>query len=296
MFLLLALLLLLFLPDPWNLAAALVSLALGAVEIVFWERRLRRRKVETGVENLVGATGVVTQPLAPVGQIRVLGELWEARAAEELEVGRRVRVKAVRDLSLEVESADRGPERAAAGLGAVALIVAVVLALAGCGGDGGSSASEDYANDVCSSLSTWVTDVQNTIQSLTDAGLATSREDIQNAFDETKNATDTLVNDLEAAGPPDTDDGRQAQSELDSLATTLRQQLDVIEQALDSGGGVTAIAATVSTAVSTAANAVNTTYQDLKGLDPAGELQDAFTNSDDCKSLAEQLENIRSQS
>lgn len=294
MFLLLAALLMLFLPDPWNLVAGLVSLVLGAGEIVFWERRVRRHPVQTGIEKLVDATGVVTQPLAPVGQIRVLGELWEARAPEALEVGRRVRVKAVRELTLEVESTDHGPERAAAGLCAVALLVAVVLAVAGCGGNGGSSESEDYANDVCSSISTWVTDVQNTIQSLTDAGLATSREDIQNAFDETKNATDTLVNDLEAAGPPETDDGRQAQSELESLATTLRQQLDVIEQALNSGGGVTAIAATVSTAVSTAANAVNTTYQNLKGLDPAGELADAFTNSDECKSLGDQLENIRS--
>jgi hypothetical protein len=170
----------------------------------------------------------------------------------------------------------------------------VVFTLTGCGGDDGASASEDYANGVCSSLSTWVTDVQETIQSLSDAGLATSREDIQQAFDRTKDSTDTLVSDLEGLGPPDTDDGRQAKSELDGLATELRQQLDVIQRALDSGGGVTAIAAEVSTAVSAAANAVNTTYQDLQGLDPEGELQDAFENSDDCKSLGDQLAEIRS--
>jgi hypothetical protein len=177
----------------------------------------------------------------------------------------------------------------------MALVLIAVGLLAGCGGDE-PSASEEYANGVCSSLSTWVTDVQNTIQSLTDAGLATSREDIQSAFDETKNSTDTLVNDLEGLGVPETEDGQQAQSELDALAKQLRQQLDVIQGALNSGGGVTAIAATVSTAVSAAANAVNTTYQDLQGLDPAGELGDAFENSDDCKSLQDQLENVGSQS
>jgi methyl-accepting chemotaxis protein len=175
------------------------------------------------------------------------------------------------------------------------IVVLALVLLAGCGGDE-PSASEDYANGVCSSLSTWVTDVQETIQSLTDAGLATSREDIESAFNQTKEATDTLVNDLEGLGPPDTDDGQQAQSELDSLETELRQQLDTVEQALDSGGGVTAIAAQVSTAVAAAANAVNTTYQDLQGLDPTGELGDAFKNSDDCKSLRDQLENLRSQS
>jgi hypothetical protein len=175
----------------------------------------------------------------------------------------------------------------------VPLVLATVVVLAGCGGDG-PSASEEYANGVCSSLSAWVTDVQNTVQSLTDAGLATGREDIQAAFDETKNATDTLVNDLEGLGPPETEDGQQAKSELDGLATQLRQQLDVIQNALDSGGGVTEIAATVSTAVSAAANAVNTTYQDLKGLDPAGELGDAFENGDDCNSLEDQLAEIGS--
>jgi hypothetical protein len=175
----------------------------------------------------------------------------------------------------------------------MALVLSAVVVLAGCGGDE-PSASEEYANNVCSSLSTWVTDVQETIQSLTDAGLATTRDDIQQAFDRTKDSTDALVNDLEGLGPPDTEDGQQAQSELDALATQLRQQLDVIQNALDSGGGVTAIAATVSTAVSAAANAINTTFQDLKGLDPGGELRDAFENGDDCNSLEDQLAEIRS--
>ena len=84
MFLALALLLFLILPDPWNVVGGVVSLACGVLEIGFWQRRVQRDKVPTGVENLVGATGEVTAPLAPVGQIRVLGELWEARSSSEL--------------------------------------------------------------------------------------------------------------------------------------------------------------------------------------------------------------------
>ena len=84
MFLALALLLFLILPDPWNVVGGVVSLACGVVEITYWQRRMRRVKVATGVENLIGATGEVTTPLAPVGQIRVLGELWEARSSSEL--------------------------------------------------------------------------------------------------------------------------------------------------------------------------------------------------------------------
>ena len=50
------------------------------------------------------------------------------------------------------------------------------------------------------------------------------------------------------------------------------------------------IAGTVTTAVSTGANAVNMTYQNLRQLDPAGELREAFESSDECGSLEDQLE------
>jgi methyl-accepting chemotaxis protein len=173
------------------------------------------------------------------------------------------------------------------------LLVLLALSLTACGDDD-QTASDEYANGVCSSLSTWVTDVQETVQSVTERGLAVSRADIQAALEETRDATGGLVNDLEELDPPETQDGEEARSELDELATQLREQVDVIEQALESGGSVTEIAATVSAAVSTAANGVNTTVRNLQELDPAGELQDAFENSDDCESLRDQLAEIGS--
>jgi membrane-bound serine protease (ClpP class) len=106
MFLALALLLFLILPDPWNVVGGLVSLACGVVEITYWQRRMRRLKVATGVENLIGATGEVMAPLAPVGQIRVLGELWEARSSSELPKRTIVRVVAIDGLTLDVEPVD----------------------------------------------------------------------------------------------------------------------------------------------------------------------------------------------
>ncbi len=120
----------------------------------------------------------------------------------------------------------------------IAPILLAALLLAGCGGDDAPNASEEYANDVCGELSTWVTDVQGTVTSLTDQGLSISRDDIQTAFDQTKESTDAMVNDLEQLGPPESEDGQAAKSELDGLASTLRQQLDVIEQAVNSGGGM----------------------------------------------------------
>jgi membrane protein implicated in regulation of membrane protease activity len=102
-FLLLALLLLIFLPSPWNLVGALVSLAVFVLEVAYWQRQMRGRKVQTGVENLVGAVGKVVEPLAPIGQIRVHGELWEARSTRTVPSGTAVRVVAVDGLRLEVE-------------------------------------------------------------------------------------------------------------------------------------------------------------------------------------------------
>ena len=109
MFLVLALLLFLVLPDPWDVIGALVSLTLGVIEITYWQRRMRRVQVQTGVENLIGATGEATTPLSPSGQIRVLGELWQARASSELPRGAPVRVVALHGLMLDVEPDDSAP-------------------------------------------------------------------------------------------------------------------------------------------------------------------------------------------
>jgi membrane-bound serine protease (ClpP class) len=112
MLLLLALLLLIFLPSPWNVIGGVATVSFGVFEVVYWQRRMRRVKVQTGLENLVGATGEVTERLAPSGQIRVLGELWQARSSLELPPGSSVRVVAVHGLTLEVETAEDAPTSA----------------------------------------------------------------------------------------------------------------------------------------------------------------------------------------
>ena len=106
MFLLIAFILFLVLPSPWNAIAGLASIVVGVFEVTYWQRRMRRGKVQTGVDQLVGATGEVTERLAPSGHIRVLGELWQARSSTELPPGSRVRVVAVHGLMLEVEAID----------------------------------------------------------------------------------------------------------------------------------------------------------------------------------------------
>jgi methyl-accepting chemotaxis protein len=171
-----------------------------------------------------------------------------------------------------------------------------VLALAACGGssDSTSSASETYANGVCSDLSTWVTDVDGEIKTLTDAGLSINKGDLQDAVNQIADATDTMVTDIMELGPPETDAGTQVKSELDQLGTQLTEQADTIKQALDSSAPPLSKASTATAALSTMANDVSTTWDSVKNLDPGGELQDAFENGSDCKALQDQIDAIGS--
>jgi membrane-bound serine protease (ClpP class) len=71
----------------------------------------RRNPVITGWEEMIGAEGVVRQPLDPTGQVFVRGALWRASVADgagegaaggPLERGVRVRVESVEGLTLRV--------------------------------------------------------------------------------------------------------------------------------------------------------------------------------------------------
>ncbi len=65
-----------------------VLIVAAAIVLVFFMvviravARAMRRPPATGVESLVGATGVVISPLDPQGQVRLHGETWRARTEE----------------------------------------------------------------------------------------------------------------------------------------------------------------------------------------------------------------------
>jgi membrane protein implicated in regulation of membrane protease activity len=103
-----AIILFLFLPHP----ADLVVLGLGVIgevgEIV-WGRRLAKRwRPKTGPEAMIGTVAEVVEPCRPVGQVRVHGELWEARCAAGAEVGASVWITALEGLTLTVSPTPDG--------------------------------------------------------------------------------------------------------------------------------------------------------------------------------------------
>jgi membrane-bound serine protease (ClpP class) len=89
-----------------NLATALsAGLAFGLITVFLLRLalRARRSKVRMGGDAMIGLIAVVTQPLAPLGQVMVNGELWQAESASPAALGEQVRVRGLRDLTLLVE-------------------------------------------------------------------------------------------------------------------------------------------------------------------------------------------------
>jgi membrane-bound serine protease (ClpP class) len=94
------------LSPPWSYLVVLVGGVVELAESWFWVWLSRRRKPAVGVETLVGARGVATSPCRPYGQVRVRGELWQARCDEGADAGDAVRVAAVEGLTLAVRRDD----------------------------------------------------------------------------------------------------------------------------------------------------------------------------------------------
>jgi membrane protein implicated in regulation of membrane protease activity len=93
------------LPSPWGVVAVLGAAAIDVVEIGFFARWSKRRRATVGAETLVGRTAVVVRALAPRGQVKLDGEVWEALSDADLAPGAEVTVTAVEGLVLEVEPA-----------------------------------------------------------------------------------------------------------------------------------------------------------------------------------------------
>jgi membrane-bound serine protease (ClpP class) len=96
---------LLFLPTPWNLVVIAVA---AGLETAFWVlgiRYSRRRRAQVGVQTMVGRVGEALTALAPAGQVKVDGEIWEARAPAGAKAGQTVRITRIDGLTLEVEPA-----------------------------------------------------------------------------------------------------------------------------------------------------------------------------------------------
>lgn len=91
------------LPTPWSVLAVAGAAAIEVGEIFLWRRFLRRYRVRTGAEALIGERAEVIDACTPEGAVRLRGELWRARSGTPVAAGEPVRIARVDGLTLEVE-------------------------------------------------------------------------------------------------------------------------------------------------------------------------------------------------
>ena len=75
--------------------------------IVYKVARIQLKKPVTGPEKLIGAEGIAVTDIDPLGEVRVLGEYWRARAKDEnIRKGEKVRVVSREGLTLIVQKVE----------------------------------------------------------------------------------------------------------------------------------------------------------------------------------------------
>lgn len=177
-------------------------------------------------------------------------------------------------------------------LGSLSSLLVLVVLAAGCGGSSGGSSSDtkspqEWADGVCSAINTWSDSLTSATKSVTGGNL--SENSLKQAATELKDATAQLKDDLDGLGKPDLESGDKAKESVDTLSSNISADVDKIENALksaQSGGGIVNAVTTVTSTITTMGTQVQTTFNQLKTLDPAGELKSAFENASSCKTLS----------
>jgi hypothetical protein len=150
------------------------------------------------------------------------------------------------------------------------------------------SATEAWAGDVCSTVGSWLDAITDAQAALTDPA-DLSADTLGGAFDGVVTATDTLITDLGDLGPPETEAGDEAAAEVSTLSDDLEEQRAAITAATDQAAGTVpgllSQVSTVSGAIAAMLTDVSAAVDNLRQLDGADELEQAFQDASACQDL-----------
>jgi membrane-bound serine protease (ClpP class) len=91
-----------------TLALLLVIIAVILGWIFYAGVKAQFKRVKTGKEALIGAKGIAATDLKPKGEVRVLGEFWEATAKDtSIALGQAVEVVSMEGMVLVVKAAEQ---------------------------------------------------------------------------------------------------------------------------------------------------------------------------------------------
>ena len=108
MLLIAALVGLFFLPAPWNVVAVVVAAFVEVGEVFFWLKFLRRYRIQTGTEAMIGKRAEAIEGCSPEGRVRIAGEIWNAHSERPVVAGQAVRITGMDGLTLSVEPLENG--------------------------------------------------------------------------------------------------------------------------------------------------------------------------------------------
>jgi hypothetical protein len=171
----------------------------------------------------------------------------------------------------------------------LALVAGAVLALvaAGCGGSSSDKkASETYANSVCSAVGDWEQQIKKIA---TDFSGGISKASLQKKVDQAQAATKTLVSEIKAVPPPDTDEGKAAKQQIAQVSDDATSTIDAAKSAvgqIQGDASPQAIAAAVAGLLPQVQSLVSEAKSTISALQSAkGSLASAFKSAEACKSL-----------
>jgi hypothetical protein len=173
-------------------------------------------------------------------------------------------------------------------IGVAAIVIAAIAMRLS---DDGPQTTEEWAGNVCTSLSDW----RDSITSLADEGGAGVTPDtLRDKLGEAGDATNELVTQLRDLGPPDLEAGDELQQQLDDSAAELESRFDAVRDSVEAAadappsefpqqlGALASDFAALQTAIST-------TVSSLRGANVAeeskAELDQAFADATSCQSL-----------
>jgi len=178
-------------------------------------------------------------------------------------------------------------------IGAIVIGVAaiVVAAIAMRLSDDGQPTTEEWADEVCTSLSDWRT----SITSLADVGDEPLTADtLREKLDDAGDATNELVTQLRGLGVPDLEAGDELQQQLDDSAAELESKYDALRDSAEAAAdappaeflqqlsGLASDFAALQTSISTTVSSL----QDANvGEESKAELEQAFADAPSCQSL-----------
>lgn len=182
----------------------------------------------------------------------------------------------------------RGWLIAAVVIGLAAIVIAAVAMRLS---DDGPPSTQEWADEVCTSLADW----QSSIAEIaTVSGEQLTGDLVRDRLSEAEDATSDFVAELRDLGPPDLESGDDLEAELDEATADLESSFDALRESAESAADAPASQllgslAALAKAFAALQAAIGQTVTTLQNADVAeesrAELQQAFADAPSCQSL-----------